>query len=98
MTWIAHLDDKIMMNFSPGAIFTSNELVLELEDADTRFVANLISIDFQEGNERFADNLTSFTVITRGLDNGTKITCQTLHMSSKFLSSSDTLPSSKRVD
>ena len=79
-----------MMTFSPGAIFTSNELVLELEDADTRFVAHLISIDFQEGNERFADNLTTtFTVITRGLDNGTKITCQTLHMKSKFHSSTN---------
>ena len=50
-----------------------------------RFIGNLVSIKFQEHNEQFAETLTTnLSVATIGLDNGTKITCETFYIRERF--------------
>ena len=55
---------------------------------DSCFVGTVVSIDFQEENKEFADNIiTTFRVVSTGLDNGTRVTCRTLDEEEVFHSS-----------
>ena len=76
-----------MATFAPGLIHFRNESVVTEQGIDDRFIGTLVSIDFQKDIE-FADNITTkFRVISRELENGTKVTCQTLYIEEMFCSS-----------
>ena len=62
-----------------------NVSVLTLRRNGNIFIGNLVSINFQEDNRQFAESLsTNLSVATIGLNNGTKITCETFYIIERF--------------
>ena len=89
MSWLAKpMIIQPVMTFSVGQIHIMNVSELTQRRNGNHFVGNLVSIKFQEHNEQFAEALTTnLSVATVGLDNGTKITCETFYVCERFHSS-----------
>ena len=63
--------------YSPGLIYVNNESVVFIEGTNKNFISSLMTIVYNSDNIEVANITTTLTVITRGLGNGTNITCLT---------------------
>ena len=63
--------------YSPGLIYVNNESVVFIEGTNNNFISSLMTIVYNSDNIDVANITTTLTVITRGLGNGTNITCLT---------------------
>ena len=74
MSWSA--EPYFTRNYSPGLIYVNNESVVFVEGTNNNFTSSL-TIVYNSNNIDVANITTTLTVITRGLGNGTNITCLT---------------------
>ena len=78
MSWSAELYfTRNDILYSPGLIHVDNESVVFIEGTNKNFTSSLMTIVYNSDNIDVANITTTLTVITRGLGNGTNITCLT---------------------